>query len=138
MQSSGSEQRAWEGNLTKFQRVQRKWTNGSVNSVCLDLDLDQIYTPAIPTGASSVMDLTQRFSNNNNRRHNYNEKDEELSRVMSDQFRRIGSLRSVVEEKERRIQQLETRLGKHSKQSFKNNFFQLIYLSSYLHCDLLI
>ena len=85
-----------------------------------------------------MMDLTQRFSNNNNRRHNYNEKDEELSRVMSDQFRRIGSLRSVVEEKERRIQQLETRLGKHSKQSFKNYFFQLIYLSSFLHCDLLI
>ena len=74
------------------------------------------------------MDLTQRFSNNNNRRHNYNEKDEELSRVMSDQFRRIGSLRSVVEEKERRIQQLETRLGKHSKQSLKKIFFQLIYL----------
>ena len=76
------------------------------------------------------MDLTQRFSNNNNRRHNYNEKDEELSRVMSDQFRRIGSLRSVVEEKERRIQQLETRLGKHSKQSLKKIFFNS---STYLH-----
>jgi len=103
-----SEQRTWEGNLTKFQRVQRKWTNGSVSSVCLDLDLDQIYTPAIPTGASSVMDLTQRFTSNNNLT---DDKDNGLKRVVSDQFKQIHSLRGVVENKERKIQQLETRLA---------------------------
>ena len=47
--------------------MQRKWTNGSVSSVCaLDSDLNQLYTPAIPTGASSVLDLTHKFDNNNN------------------------------------------------------------------------
>ena len=47
--------------------MQRKWTNGSVSSVCtLDSDLNQLYTPAIPTGASSVLDLTNKFNNNNN------------------------------------------------------------------------
>ena len=76
--------------MTKFQRVQRKWTNGSVSSVCLDLDLDQIYTPAIPTGASSVMDLTQRFTSNNNLT---DDKDNGLKRVVSDQFKQIHSLR---------------------------------------------
>ena len=68
------------------------------------------------------MDLTQRFSNNSHSRRlqDSTDKEDELSRVMSDQFRRIGSLRSVVEEKERRIQQLESRLGKHLKWSFKS------------------
>ena len=107
MQTGLSEQRTWEANLTKFQRVQRKWTNGSVNSVCLDLDLDQIYCPAIPTGASSVMDLTQKFSNKEEAR----DPNTGLKRVVSDQFKQINSLRCVVENKERKIQHLETRLA---------------------------
>ena len=38
-----------------------------MSSVCaLDSDLNQLYTPAIPTGASSVLDLTNKFNNNNN------------------------------------------------------------------------
>ena len=38
-----------------------------MSSVCaLDSDLNQLYTPAIPTGASSVLDLTHKFNNNNN------------------------------------------------------------------------
>ena len=98
--------KAWEGNLTKFQKVQRKWTNGSVNSVCLDLDLDNIYTPPIPTGASSVMDLTAKFNNNNN-----NSGDVELRKVVSDQMKQISSLRCVVETKDREILQLETRIS---------------------------
>ena len=36
-----------------------------MSSVCaLDSDLNQLYTPAIPTGASSVLDLTHKFNNN--------------------------------------------------------------------------
>ena len=85
-----SNQKTWESGLSNFKRVQRKWINGSVNSVCLDLDLDQIYTPAIPTGASSVMDLTQRFNNNNSSRDNRNNNNIGLNRVVSDQFKRIN------------------------------------------------
>ena len=42
-----------------------------MSSVCaLDSDLNQLYTPAIPTGASSVLDLTHKFNNNNNNNNN--------------------------------------------------------------------
>ena len=78
-----------------------------MNSVCLDLDLDQIYSPAIPTGASSVLDLTQKFSNKEDAR----DPDTGLKRVVSDQFKQISSLRCVVENKDRKIQHLETRLA---------------------------
>ena len=58
----------WQKIFCKYEKyLQRKWTNGSVSSVCaLDSDLNQLYTPAIPTGASSVLDLTHKFDNNNN------------------------------------------------------------------------
>ena len=56
----------WQKIFCKYEKyLQRKWTNGSVSSVCaLDSDLNQLYTPAIPTGASSVLDLTNKFNNN--------------------------------------------------------------------------
>ena len=109
MKNKASEQRTWEGSLSKFERVQKKWTNGSVRSVCLNLDLDEIYRPSIPTGASSVMDLTQRFSEE--KVDLADKENSGLKRVVSDQFRRINSLHYDVRTREKKIQQLESKLA---------------------------
>ena len=98
--------------MSKFQRVQKKWTNGSVHSVCLNLDLDEIYRPSIPTGASSVMDLTQKFtSNEKDKVDSSNKENSGLKRVLSNQFKRINSLQYDVRTREKQIQQVEGRLS---------------------------
>ena len=96
--------------MSKFQRVHKKWTNGSVTSVCLNLDLDEIYRPSIPTGASSVMDLTQKFSSNEIEKGS-NKENSGLKRVLSNQFGRISSLQYDVRTREKKVQQLENRLA---------------------------
>ena len=63
-----------------------------MSSVCaLDSDLNQLYTPAIPTGASSVLDLTHKFNNSNNNNNNSSGEAGGLKRVASvssgEQFR---------------------------------------------------
>ena len=82
-----------------------------MTSVCLDLDLDEIYRPSIPTGASSVMDLTQKFSSSENEKDGSNKENSNLKRVVSNQFQRISSLQYDVRTKEKKIGHLESRLA---------------------------
>merc|ERR1719154_701886 len=92
---------------TKFQQVQKKWSDGSLGSPCLelDLDLDLIYKNTIPSGSSSVRSLTSRFDYRDNKETE--ETEVELKRVVNDQFKQISNLRSQVESKERKIYDLE-------------------------------
>merc|ERR1712090_115581 len=93
---------------TKFQQVQKKWSGGSLKTPELDLDIEQMYKAAVPSGSSSVKSLSSRFDYKDNRDTERSEAD--LKRMLNDQQKQISNLRAQVESKEMRIYQLETQI----------------------------
>jgi len=93
---------------TKFQQVHKKWSGGSLKTPELDLDIEQMYKAAVPSGSSSVKSLSSRFDYKDNRDTEHSEA--ELKRMLNDQQKQISNLRAQVESKELRIYQLETQI----------------------------
>ena len=91
---------------TKFQKVQKKFSDNSFLDI--DLDLNTMYKASVQSGSNSVKVLTSKFDYRDNKE--VEDSEVELKRVVNEQKKLISNLKDQVEVKERRIQELEMKV----------------------------